>query len=317
MIAGRMAAIVVFSSVTLLFVTATAAVQLLSTTIARRLEHLDSSSRADALFLLRVLPTVLAILVSAGLILPTFLWFEPSNSQERIPATMIVGAACGGLLLARVAWRAIRALSDTRELMHAWRSRARSVAELDAPIPAFAIEDEFPTVAVVGMRRPLLFMSARLLEECTLEETRAMILHEYAHVEAHDNARRLLLRACPNLFGWARRLEAAWEAASEEAADATVARRAPHLALSLAQALVRVGRLVPQPFVGSASALHSGGSIESRVRHLLAPASPRRAKSGPLLRVALTLAVASSAIGVAIAAPSIHQVIERLVAVLP
>ena len=153
--------------------------------------------------------------------------------------------------------------------------------------------------------------------ECTPEETRAMMLHGTRTSRSTTTSVVCCCEPAPicsvGRVGW--RQPGRWPLRRRPMRRSRGGRR-----ISRSRSRRRSygwGAWRRQPFVGSASALHSGGSIESRVRHLLAPASPRRAKSGPLLRVALTLAVASSAIGVAIAAPSIHQVIERLVAVLP
>ena len=248
---ARMAVVVVLSAAALVLICGTAALGLLSGILVRRLDRLEPVSRARFLFGLRVLPLAAAVAGALGVVLPTFLWFEPSGTRERIPVTLIVTALCGLALLARAAWRAFHALSVTRRLTQQWLAAARAIPGLDARVAAYAIDDEFPTVAVVGIRRPVLFMSSRVLRECSEDETRAMILHERAHVEARDNARRLALRACPDLFTRAAQLDRAWESASEEAADTAVARQAPQLALSLAQALIRIGRLVPDPLLSA------------------------------------------------------------------
>ena len=111
MITARMAVIVVLSSIAILLVVGTAVVRAASTMLLRRLESRDPISRANDLFLLRVMPGAMALFVSGVVILPTFLWLEPGNSQERIPTTMIAAAGCGCLLLAGrcVAddWRAV------------------------------------------------------------------------------------------------------------------------------------------------------------------------------------------------------------------
>src|SRR6185437_10461453 len=111
-----------------------------------------------------------------------------------------------------------------------------------------------------------------------------------------------------------------------EAADRRVARRAPHLAMSLAQALVRVGRLVPDgsvssvlsvaPLFASASALYSGGSLENRVRRLVTPA-PARQPSTSYDRVVMTLATLGAATIFLLSAPALHQAIEAIVPQLP
>jgi len=312
---ARMALMVVLSSVALLLVCGTAAIGLVSHLLLPRIARLEPDVRARLLFRLRILPMAAATMGALGAVLPTFLWFEPSGSQERIPLTLIVTATCGLLLLSGAAWRAARALATTRALGRHWLARARVFEGVETPVAAYAIDDLYPTVAVVGIRRPILFLSSRVLDECSADETRAMILHEQAHIETHDNARRLAVRACPELFPSVADLGRAWEAAAEEAADRLVVRRAPHLALSLAQALVRVGRLVPDPLVASASALYSGGSLENRVRRLVTPpaAAQRSASYGCVMTVA-ALATASAFV---VSAPALHRVIEAIVATLP
>jgi len=313
---ARMAVMVVLSSVALLLVCGTAAIALLSRLLLPRMATLEPDVRSRVLFRLRIFPMAAATLGAVAVVLPTFLWFEPSGSQERIPLTLIAGAACGLLLLSLAARRAVRALSTTRALTRHWRSRARAIDGVETPVEAYAIDDVYPTVAVVGIRHPVLFLSSRVLDECAADETRAMILHEQAHIETHDNARRLALRACPELFASVTTLDRAWEAAAEEAADRLVVQRAPHLAISLAQALVRVGRLVPDPLVASASALYSGGSLESRIRRLITPApvAPASTSYGCVVMTLATLAAASVFV---LSAPALHRVIEAIVATLP
>jgi len=323
---ARMAVMVVLSFAALLLVCGTAAIGLLSGILLPRIATLEPDVRVRLLFRLRMFPMAAATIGALGVVLPTFLWFEPSGSQERIPLTLIVTAACGVLLLSSAAWRAVRALSATRVLARHWLSLARTIDGVETPVAAYAIDDVYPTVAVVGIRRPMLFLSSRVLDECSADETRAMILHEQAHIETHDNARRLALRACPELFTSVTNLDRAWEAAAEEAADRRVARRAPHLAMSLAQALVRVGRLVPDgsvssvlsvaPLVLSENALYSGGSLENRVRRLVTPA-PARQPSTSYDRVVMTLATLGAATIFLLSAPALHQAIEAIVATLP
>jgi Zn-dependent protease with chaperone function len=313
---ARMAVMVVLSSAALLLVCSTVAIGLLSRILLPRIAALEPDVRVRLLFRLRIFPMAAATIGAVGVVLPTFLWFEPSGSQERIPLTLIATATCGLLLLSSAAWRALRALARTRALARHWLSRARAIDGVETPVAAYAIDDVYPTVAVVGIRRPRLFLSSRVLDECSADETRAMILHEQAHIETHDNARRLALRACPELFASVTNLDRAWEAAAEEAADGLVARRAPHLAMSLAQALVRVGRLVPDPLVASASALYSGGSLESRVRRLVTPA-PAAQPSTSYGCVVMTLVTLGAVSVFLLSAPVLHRVIEAIVATLP
>jgi beta-lactamase regulating signal transducer with metallopeptidase domain len=312
----RMIALVTLSAVTLIAAITSIAVSLLARAFERRLERRAPASRATALFWLRVLPAAAGVLGGFGVVLPLFMWFEPRETHERVAMTLALAATAGMTLLARAAWRSAGALRATRTLSREWQRGGRHLTEFDAPLPVFAISAAFPTVAVVGFRRPILFIAEQVLRDCSQDEIRAMISHECAHVDAGDNVKRLLLRACPDLSARGRSLESAWERACEEAADAAAANRAPALALPLAQALIRVARLAT-PFVAApVSTFHQGGSVETRVRRLLEPTAP----SGSTTfrgRVLLVLAAAVAVFVLVTTAPSIHQVMETTLAWLP
>ena len=291
--------------------------------VACRLERYAPASRAALLFRMRILPAAVAGLCSVGIALPIYLWFEPRDTDETLARTLVIAAAVGVSLLLRGAWRAVRAWRATRVVLRDWHQRGRRVHTVDAPIPVFAIEESFPTVAVVGFSRPVMFIAERVLRECTAEEVRAMMLHECAHVAERDNLKRFLIRACPDFLRVGSALDRAWAHATEEAADARAVAGHPGFALALAHALIRVARLAPRPATPElASAFYLGGSIESRVRRLVEPAEVADPNSAsgfarPLGCVmACTLTCAFAAL-VVFAAPAVHQLMETVVRLLP
>jgi len=282
--------------------------------IARRFGARSSSNRASALLWLRLLPIAGALAFAAAMVLPTFLYYEPANTDEPLTVTMLFIAAAGLALAAGGAFRMGQTWGATARLARRWRAAGRPAADLASGLPAFIIDEPFPTVAVVGCLRPTLFVSERVLAECTRDEMNAMVAHERAHVAAYDNLKRLLLRGCPRL-PFAAELESAWSAAAEEAADAAAAAGDPDRRFDLANALIRLARLAPAPRLPAGiSAFYPGGSIESRVRLLLNPPQPARRSYGCLLA-----AVGTAAIGVAYiaSAPAIHAAMEALVRVVP
>lgn len=282
--------------------------------IARRLQDRSPAACASALFRLRLLPAALATLAAFGIVLPIFFAFESRATQESIPVTVVLLASLGAALCARGAWRAAGAWRATRDVARDWRRRGRRLERFDTPLPVFAIEETFPTVAVVGVARPALFIAERVLRECGDEEIRAMLHHECAHVTKRDNLKRFVIRACPDFVGGD--LDRAWARAAEEAADAAVVARDPSFAVELAQALIHVARLAPAPQAPSlASAFYRGGSIESRVRRLVQPApAPASAAPGRHVLVAAALAIAVSVVA---AAPRLYLLIENAVHSLP
>ena len=290
-------------------------VGLAAPSLARRFEGYSPAACAAGLFRLRMMPGALAAAVAFAVVLPTFFAYEPRETDESVPATVGLLACIGAGLLLRGGWRAVSAWRATRDVVRDWQRRGRRLEQFDTPLPVFAIEEAFPTVAVVGVARPALFIAERVLRECPEDEVRAMLHHECAHVAKRDNLKRFLMRACPDFLG--ADLDRAWARAAEEAADAAVVAGDPGFAVELAQALIHVARLAPAPQAPAlASAFYLGGSIESRVRRLVEPEPERDVQPHAARAVAIATVVAVVA-AVFTTAPTVHQIIETVIHSLP
>ena len=291
----------------------------LAASVARRVraaavDRAAAPLRAQLLFAIRILPVVAAASAAFAIALPVFLWFEDRGTHEPVNRTLSVLAAAGACLALRGAWRAASAWRTTAAVVGAWQRRGRRLEGLTPRLPAYAVDDAFPTVAVAGILRPRLFIAERVLREFPAQEIAAMVAHECAHVSARDNVKRLLMRACPDVFGTPA-VEREWAAAAEEAADARAAALHPSARLDLAQALIRVARLAAPTAPQLASAFYLGGSIDTRVRRLVEPAP---AAAGPRwLRLALPAACVLAIVAVIVAAPSVHAMMEQAVRLLP
>jgi Peptidase family M48 len=313
------AALITLSSFSVVATAISLVIGLAAPALARRLERVSPAKRATRLFQLRVLPAACAAVWALGVALPIFLWFEPrDNSDETFARTLFVAAAAGAALLLHGAWRALAGWRATGALIREWQARGRRLHDIDAPMPVFAIDESFPTVALVGFSRPVLFIAERVLRECTAQEVRAIVLHECAHVTHRDNVKRLLMRACPDVLRRGRTIDRAWVSAAEQAADARAAAANPGFALELAQALIRVARLAPRVnTVDLASAFYLGGSIEARVRRLVEPADSLPDPTRPLGCVMACSLLVVFAGAIVLAAPAIHELMEAAVRVLP
>jgi len=287
--------------------------------VARRLlapaiERASAPLRAQALFAIRMLPIAAAMTAAFAIALPIFLWFEDRGTAEPVNLTLALLALTAACLVARGAWRAVSAWRATAQAVARWQRGGRNLDGLTERLPAFAIDEAFPTVAVAGIFRPRLFIAECVLREFSAPEIAAMVAHECAHVSALDNVKRLLMRVCPDVLGTPA-IEREWAAAAEEAADARAAALGPSARLDLAQALLRVARLAVPSGPQLASAFYLGGSIDARVRRLVDPipaaASPR------WLRIALPVAAVLAAALVLAAAPTLHAMMERAVRLLP
>ena len=251
-----------------------------------------------------------------GVALPIFLWFEDKGTTESISRTLWLATIVGAVVLVSGVWRAVSAWRTTARVLDDWQRRGRRLHGLHTDMPAFAIDETFPMVAVAGILKPTLFVAERVLRECPPDEVAAMVSHECAHVSARDNVKRLLIRACPDVFGTPRRLDRAWRAAAEEAADARAAHLNPQRRLDLAQALIHVARLAPARAPELASAFYLGGSIEDRVRRLVDP-PPAVAIPSVWIRFAVPSALACLALAIILAAPAVHDLMEEAVRFLP
>ncbi len=148
-------------------------------------------------------------------------------------------------------------------------------------------------MALVGVLRPRLLVTHGLVAALTEEELAASVAHEIGHSRAHDNLKRLLMLASPDILGStsaSRAIERRWLSASEQSADRMAASESPAARCALASALVKVARLLPvTPKAGRGdgwepiSTLVDGGEIVSRVERLLADSAPPARRRAPVI----------------------------------
>ena len=150
--------------------------------LARRFEGYSPAACAAGLFRLRMMPGALAAAVAFAVVLPTFLAYEPRETRRiacrrrcLLPASAprCCSAAPGAPSRAgapRAAWSATGVAAGAGSPRSIRRCRCSPSKR------------RFPTVAVVGVARPALFIAERVLRECPEDEVRAMLHHECAHV---------------------------------------------------------------------------------------------------------------------------------------
>jgi Zn-dependent protease with chaperone function len=210
---------------------------------ARRI-RLRPASIAGMLFAGRVLPLLLGLGVTLGLVLPAFLRFEPRSTAEGMGVKLMSLAAAGVVALLVMAVRGLLMLQATARMEKHWRagSEERWVNVSGWPVRVTIVAASAPgLLAVTGCFRPQIFVARQAAGMLSSGELSAALSHELAHVRWFDNLKRLLLHATrpPRWMGGAS-LDAAWTNFSEVAADeAALANGAS--ALDLASALVKMG----------------------------------------------------------------------------
>ena len=272
--------------------------------------RLGARTRASLLVQARLAPLTMA-LVLVPLVQLAFWHFEAVQPVERTGPVLPLLGAIGAGLLAMAIGRGWRSLAATLRVARAWRGVGERTAIIGWPGQAWIVRTPFPVVAVVGVGRANLYVSADVVGACNLAEIAAIAAHERAHVAGGDNLTRVLFALGPVTGPAAARLERQWAATAEEIADLHA--RAAGEGVTLAQALAKVARLAvgttalpPLPM----SALIGGDSLERRVRRLLEPAQP----PGVTLRGWPAVAVVPVAIAAAIwGLPLVYAAAEYVV----
>jgi Zn-dependent protease with chaperone function len=295
----------------------------------------SAQTRARLLFLFRTFPATLAILCVAFLLLPAYLAHEPRHTAEVVSLKLGMLAFLSAIGIAFAAMRAFAAWRATARLTADWLSKAQPIVISGINITTYRIDHPFPVVAIVGVIRPRLFVANRIIDLLSSDEIKAVIAHENGHLDARDNLKRGLMRACRDallIIPTGRLLDRAWHEAAEEAADEKAAGHGSNVALDLASALVKIARHIPQ---GTRPTMPAGvflfgdddeaTGIKARVRRLVEFASGGRKpilKPNLLANPTVWLGVALSVVAVnfllfhPIILLSVHAMIEHAVRIL-
>jgi len=206
-------------------------------------------ANAARLFLsLRLLPFATALLVVAGLCIPSYLRYEQNTGTEATGFFCLITAALGLGLCITVLGRTTRALLQLRAISQQAKHLVTHPSALAST--RLCIADPkvagAPLLSLVGILKPLLIVSPRLLQTLSAEQFEAALAHEDAHLLSRDNLKRFLLATTPGivpLVPGSRSIERQWQHYAELAADETASRGLPRRSIALAEALLHVARL--------------------------------------------------------------------------
>jgi Zn-dependent protease with chaperone function len=222
---------------------------------------------AKLLFVLRTLPFAAAFLITATFVVPSFLLLEPRVVTEpigEIPLTL--GAICL-LLLGMGIWNAVNAHRKTAHAVSGWLRDATTDSNC-YPVPLFRIRPSSPALAVAGGLSPRVLLSDSAAALLSTRELEAALKHEIAHVDRHDNLKKLLFRlfTLPGLSS----LESAWSDVTEMAADDAAVSNSRE-ALDLASALIKLSRFAPpkKVLLATGFAQTSGSALNVRIERLI------------------------------------------------
>ena len=222
------------------------------------------------------MPTVAAVLIIFGLILPSFLLYEPQDSPETISLKLAIIVCIAVFGTTTAVLRILGSWWRTRRLISEWSRNSVPIEIGSLTLPVFKLRHSFPVFAVVGVFRPRLFIAEQVLSTLDENEIEAVIQHELGHIAARDNLKRLLMKLAGdlNVFPIGGSLERGWNEVAEAAADEyAVDNSGRQTALNLAGALIKIARIIPDqpvPRMPAVSyAVMSGEALTGRIRRLL------------------------------------------------
>ncbi len=282
----------------------------------------DPAGKANRLVALRITPSLLGFLLSAGVVLPVYLAFEPIRDYELVGPIPIVLAAIGVMVVFASSCVAARTAFLTRRIKQQWLHSATALEIGPAGVPAYVVDAPSPMVALVGVFSPRLIAARTVIDACSAEELAAIVAHERGHLHARDNFKRWLLTCAPDVMRWTRLHESivgAWRDAAEFAADDAATRGKEEARVDLAALLLKIARLAPPRFATPAgvSTFADKEGLDRRVRRLLTPSHEQLRASWQLLAPAV-LGITLLAVIVAVTSPSdlkeIYEIVELGVA---
>lgn len=281
-------------------------------------------TRANLLFVWRMLPLGLACAVTFGLALPAFLEFEPYSTKEGMGLRLMTLAILGALILLAMAMRTVNILRATRKAQQGWRGRSERIKIEALRTPVYRVENGASLLAVTGIFRPAIFVAREITEALSQDELRAALAHEMAHVLSFDNLKQLLLKItrAPRWLEALYSADAEWTSASELAADHQALAEGASV-LDLSSALIKVGRLkrplaAREPLASHLVPTSCSGSLESRVARLSeilesAETAPASARNGSPLLLPIVISLAAYFACIHAVLPAVHEALEFLV----
>jgi beta-lactamase regulating signal transducer with metallopeptidase domain len=204
-----------------------------------------SRHTSTVLFALRMVPLAAAALITATFTVPSFLLLEPRAIDEPMGVVLVVLGLCGAAFGAFSVVNSMIALRMASRAVSTWSVASEAIyrkTKYSAPVPVMRITPAAPAMTAAGILHTKILVSKTAESLLTSRELQTALNHEMAHINRHDNFKKLLFRFAA--FPGMKSLEAAWLKATEMAADDEAVSNAGE-ALDLAAALIKLSQLTP------------------------------------------------------------------------
>src|SRR5262245_11581342 len=144
--------------------------------VIRQAERMRPEGATRLLFVLRLLPAVLATAVVLGMCVPAYLWLEPKELiEEHAGWSVLLLAALGAGLWLDAMVRAVRAWTRSARLTSECVRRAKTIQPSGVPGDVLVMDGAAPVLALVGVLHPRIVVSTRVLDELAPEQLQAAL----------------------------------------------------------------------------------------------------------------------------------------------
>ena len=287
--------------------------------LLRFLAILPIRQRERALYLVRLAPFVLAMLITVSFCVPWYLSNETNFAAERVGSLCLVLAAGGSAWYGISAFTGLRIALRTVLFTRACRRDGQRVLTPSEQTPILAFSGPSHRVALVGLVRPFIFISRALVEDGGLDPLALEVVldHERSHATQRDNWKLLSLHCLPRLdlrlpvgSTWMQ----IWQNAAEWAADEDAVRGNSVRAFQLAETLVffSVHAAARATRIASTALICREADLVTRVERLINRDAGSSAQGNRYAAAAFWTLLIATALFLATLTPLLHELPEHL-----
>src|SRR5262249_21389147 len=140
---------------------------------SRKLRQIDRSRLPGLLFLIHLVPFLIAFGVVLGFVLPAFVELEPPSTREGLNPVLAVGAVLGMAILLGICARLVQMLIATSRQQSQWLRESHPL-HADG-LSVFVLQTPMPVMAVTGLLAPKIFVSQSIVSVLSREELAAAL----------------------------------------------------------------------------------------------------------------------------------------------
>jgi hypothetical protein len=287
--------------------------------LLRLLASLPIRQRERALYLVRLAPFILALLITVSFCVPWYLSNETNFAAERVSSLCLVLAAGVSAWYGVSAFGGLRIALRTALFTRACKRDGQGMITSPDETPILTFSGPAHRVALVGLVRPFIFISKSLVEDGGLDPLALEVVldHERSHATQRDNWKLLSLHCVPRLnlrlptgSTWMQ----LWQNVAEWAADEDAVRGNSTRAFQLAETLVffSVHAAARATRIASTALVCREADLVTRVERLINRDAGSSAQYNRYAAVAFWTVLLATALFLATLTPLLHELPEHL-----